>query len=315
MGAAVQFVTFTTLTAVEPAWSLDGQARVGVLTPDGSIHAAPAGRRLVDLFADGLAAAGRAALQSPSGVFEAASVRVLPPVPAPPSVRDFMTFEQHVAGAVRTRDASATVAPEWFEIPTFYFSNPAGLVGANDPVPMPPGCRQLDFELEVAVVIGLAGTNISVADAGAHVAGYTILNDWSARDLQRHEMRIGLGPAKGKDFATTLGPWLVTPDELDGLDLTLRAHLNGELFGQDVLSNMHWSFAQMISYASRGAWLRPGDVLGSGTCGNGCLAELWGNRGFDAHPSVQVGDVVRLEVDVLGAVQNLVVQGDALTPM
>ena len=310
----MRFVTFTTVDAADPAWALDRHAatRVGVQLADGTIHALAPGTRLVDLLDGDLRVAGRAA---PSAVFATADVRLLPPVPAPPSVRDFMTFEQHVAGAVRNRDPDATVAPAWYDVPTFYFSNPAGLVGAHDPVPMPPGCARLDLELEVAVVIGRAGRDIAVADAPAHVAGYTLLNDWSARDLQWHEMRIGLGPAKGKDTATTLGPALVTPDELHGVDVGLRAYVNGELLGSDLLSHMHWSFAQMIAYASRGTWLRPGDVLGSGTCGGGCLAELWGNQGPGVRPSLQVGDVVRLEADVLGAVENRVVAGVPPTPL
>ena len=310
----MRFVTFTTAGSVEPAWALDrdGLTRAGVQREDGTIHAFAAGQRLIDLLGTDLLAA---ALGGPLTVFATADVRLLPPVPAPPSVRDFMAFEQHVAGAVRNRDPGANVPPAWYEIPTFYFSNPAGLVGAHDPVPMPPGCARLDLELEVAVVIGRPGTNIAVADAAAHIAGYTLLNDWSARDLQWHEMRIGLGPAKGKDTATTLGPALVTPDEVDGVDVGLRAFVNGELLGSDSLSHMHWSFAQMIAYASRGTWLRTGDVLGSGTCGDGCLAELWGNRGADVRPSLQVGDRVRLEADVLGAVENEVVAGVAPTAL
>ena len=325
----MRFVTFTIDDGSKrpaPAWSLDrcASTRVGVQRSDGTIHAMAPGRRLVDLIADGpevLAGYGQAAIDQPIDVVSPDDVRLLPPVPAPPSVRDFMTFEQHVAGAVKTRSPEATVPPEWYDVPAFYFSNPAGLVGANDPVPMPPGSHQLDLELEVAVVIGRAGANIAVEDAAAHIAGYTILNDWSARDVQRHEMRIGLGPAKGKDTATTLGPALVTADELTpyaagtSFDLGLRAFVNGQLLGQDVLSHMHWSFAQMVSYASRGTWLRPGDVLGSGTCGRGCLLELWGRSGFDARPSLQVGEWVRLEVDVLGAVENVVVAPDPLQPL
>ncbi len=319
----MRFVTFVPLDhprAQAPPWQLDADtgARVGVQLADGTVHAMAAGTRLVGLLGDGpqsLARAGQRALDAPAATFAAADVRLLPPVPAPPSVRDFMTFEQHVAGASRTRDPDATVRPEWYEVPAFYFTNPAALVGAHDPVPVPPGCAQLDLELEVAVVVGRAGHDLSVADALDHVAGYTVLNDWSARDVQRHEMRIGLGPAKGKDTATTLGPALVTPDELAphatgaGFDLAMTATINGVLLGRDRLHRMHWSFAQMLAYASRGTWLRPGDVLGSGTCGGGCLAELWGNEGFDARPSLQVGDRVRLDVDVLGSVENVVVAG------
>ncbi len=325
----MRFVTFTTEQddgRPPPAWSLDRASgtRVGVQLADGAICLMPPGRRLVDLVGDGpeaLAEVGRETVAHPSSVVDSAQVRVLPPVPAPPSVRDFMTFEQHVAGAVKTRDPQAHVVPEWYDIPAFYFSNPASLVGAHDPVPMPPGSFQLDLELEVGAIIGRAGTNISLREAPGHIAGYTVLNDWSARDLQRHEMRVGLGPAKGKDTATTLGPALVTPDELApyalgaSFDLGMHATINGVRLGGDRLPHMHWSFAQLIVYASRGTWLRPGDVLGSGTCGGGCLAELWGHHGFGARPSLQVGDVVRLDVDVLGAVENRVVTGERPQPL
>lgn len=325
----MRFVTFTARADGAPplpAWSLDRayETRVGVQLAGGAIHAMPPGRRLVELVAEGpeaLVEAGRETVAHPSSVVDSAQVRLLPPIPAPPSVRDFMTFEQHVAGALKSRDPYAHVAPEWYDIPAFYFSNPASLVGADDPVPMPPGSSQLDLELEVAAVIGRAGTNISLQEAPEHIAGYTILNDWSARDLQRHEMRVGLGPAKGKDTATTLGPALVTPDELAphavgaSFDLAMRVEVNGEQLGSDVLSHMHWSFAQLVVYASRGTWLRPGDVLGSGTCGGGCLAELWGHHGFAARPSIQIGDVVRLEVDALGAVENRVVASARPQPL
>ena len=179
------------------------------------------------------------------------------------------------------------MAAEWYQAPTFYFTSPYALIGAHDDVAIPPGCQVLDYELEVAVVVGRDGASLSPEQAREHVFGYTVLNDWSARDLQRREMNVDLGPAKGKDFATTLGPWLVTADELEPyrdaagfLALDLRASVNGTLTGQDLLSNMGWPFEELISYASRGARVRAGDVLGSGTCGNGgCLAELWGRSG------------------------------------
>jgi 2-keto-4-pentenoate hydratase/2-oxohepta-3-ene-1,7-dioic acid hydratase in catechol pathway len=178
----------------------------------------------------------------------------------------------------------------------------------------------LDFELEVAVVIGRDGASLSPDEAREHIFGYTVLNDWSARDLQRREMKVHLGPAKGKDSATTLGPWLVTADELepyrdtDGfLVLDLRAFVNGELIGQDLLSNMGWPFEELIAYASRGTEVRAGDVLGSGTCGNGgCLAELWGRRGRIDPPPLRPGDVVELAVEGIGRVRNRVVQGITL---
>jgi len=203
----------------------------------------------------------------------------------------------------------------WYESPFCYFTNPHALTGPDDEIPVPPGCRRLDFELEVAAVIGRSGRNLTPDDAGNYIAGYTIFNDWSARDLQMAEMRLGLGMCKGKDFANTLGPWIVTPDELepyrdgDRLDLNLRAELNGASLGVDTLANMAWSFPELVSYASRGTWVRPGDVLGSGTCGNGCLLELWGRRGREEPPPLTPGDVVSLHAEGIGTLTNTVVAG------
>jgi 2-keto-4-pentenoate hydratase/2-oxohepta-3-ene-1,7-dioic acid hydratase in catechol pathway len=196
-------------------------------------------------------------------------------------------------------------------------------VGAFDDVPVPPGSQLFDFELEVAVVVGADGSSLTPARAAEHVFGYTILNDWSARDLQRREMKVSLGPAKGKDSATTLGPWLVTADELkphlddDGfLALDMRVSVNDREVGQDLLANMGWSFPELISYASRGTWVRAGDVLGSGTCGNGgCLAELWGRHGRLDPPPLQPGDVVEMTVEGIGTIRNTVVAGVDLPPV
>ena len=252
-------------------------------------------------------------------------VRLLPPLAAP-TVRDFVAFEEHVEGvaaSVGPPAASSAVVPEWYQAPTFYFTNPYALIGAYDDVPVPPGSELLDFELEVAVVVGRDGASLTPEQAREHIFGYTVLNDWSARDLQRREMKVLLGPAKGKDSATTLGPWLVTADELepyrdaDGfLALDLRAFVNGELIGQDLLSNMGWPFEELISYASRGTEVRAGDVLGSGTCGNGgCLAELWGRRGSIDPPPLRPGDVVELTVEGIGTVRNKVTAGLTLPPI
>ncbi|MGH3290502.1 MAG: fumarylacetoacetate hydrolase family protein, partial [Trebonia sp.] len=216
-----------------------------------------------------------------------------------------------------------TVPEQWYQAPTFYFTNPYALIGAHDDVAVPPGCDLLDYELEVAVVVGRDGASLSPEQAREHVFGYTILNDWSARDLQHREMGVHLGPAKGKDFATTLGPWLVTADELEPyrdsegfLALDLRASVNGELTGQDLLSNMGWPFEELIAYASRGTMIRAGDVLGSGTCGNGgCLAELWGRRGEISPPPLRPGDVVEMTVEGIGAIRNRVVPGPDLAPV
>jgi 2-keto-4-pentenoate hydratase/2-oxohepta-3-ene-1,7-dioic acid hydratase in catechol pathway len=238
-----------------------------------------------------------------------ASVRLLAPL-QPASVRDFVTFEEHVEGVRRSIDGVSGVVPEWYQAPTFYFTNPHTVVGPDADIAAPGGSHRLDFELEVAVVVGPDTTAF----------GYTIMNDWSARDLQAREMRVSLGPAKGKDFATTLGPWLVTADELDPyrdadgfLDLWCTATVNGQAIGRDLLSNMGWTFESMIAYAARDSVVAAGDVLGSGTVGNGgCLAELWG-RGRDL-PPLQPGDTVTLTVEGIGSVSNRIVAGGGPAP-
>ncbi|WP_052863117.1 fumarylacetoacetate hydrolase family protein [Streptomyces niger] len=245
-----------------------------------------------------------------------AEVRLLAPV-TPPSIRDFVTFEEHVEGVRRSIDGSGGVPDAWYDAPTFYFSNPHAVIGPYDDVPVPPGSRALDFELEVAAVIGREGRDLTPEQARDHIVGYTILNDWSARDLQSREMQVGLGPCKGKDTAATLGPYLVTADELEPyrdaegfLRLTLTAEVNGVTVGEDLLSHMSWTFEEMVGYASRGTRVVPGDVLASGTCGNGgCLAELWGVRGEQSPPPLAPGDTVTLTVEGLGTVANTVVPG------
>jgi 2-keto-4-pentenoate hydratase/2-oxohepta-3-ene-1,7-dioic acid hydratase in catechol pathway len=220
----------------------------------------------------------------------------------PASVRDFVTFESHVEGVRRSVDNASGVPDAWYDAPTFYFTNPHALYGPGAAIPRPVSCRALDFELEVGVVLGAGGSSLSVSAAEASIFGYTIVNDWSARDLQSREMQVGLGPAKGKDFATSIGPWIVTADELPSLDLHCTVSVNGALIGQDRLSNMHWTFAQMIAYASRDSVVVAGDLLASGTTGGGgCLAELWGRNGEQTPPPLEPGDVVRIDVDVLGS--------------
>jgi 2-keto-4-pentenoate hydratase/2-oxohepta-3-ene-1,7-dioic acid hydratase in catechol pathway len=233
----------------------------------------------------------------------------------PPTIRDFSVFEQHISGVIKDASPDATVPPVWYESPFCYFTNPNALTGPGEDIPVPPGCGRLDLELEVGAVIGRSGRNLAPGEAGGYIAGYTIFNDWSARDLQMAEMKLGLGMCKGKDFANTLGPWIVTTDELepyvdgDRLDLELQAEINGTALGTDTLANMAWSFSELVSYASRGTWVRPGDVLGSGTCGSGCLLELWGRRGRDFHPPLGAGDVVSLHVEGIGILTNAVVAG------
>jgi 2-keto-4-pentenoate hydratase/2-oxohepta-3-ene-1,7-dioic acid hydratase in catechol pathway len=253
--------------------------------------------------------AGRVSAERPLS-----EVRLLAPV-VPPTMRDFSVFEQHLAGVIRNSNPDATVPAVFYESPFCYFTNPHALTGPGDEIAVPPGCERLDLELEVAAVIGTSGRDLSPAQAGAHIAGYTIFNDWSARDLQMAEMRLGLGTCKGKDFANTLGPWIVTADELeplrdgDRLSLEMRGEINGTALGTDSLANMAWSFEELVSYASRGTWVRPGDVLGSGTCGYGCLFELWGSEGLDAHPPLGPGDSVALHVEGIGTLENTIVAG------
>lgn len=289
----------------------DGRQQAGVLDDDERLR--PVGTAsLTDVLGD---LPGAAALAGPAGP-HVSEVRLLAPL-QPPTVRDFVTFEEHVEGM----RAGAGVPEQWYAAPTFYFGNPYAVIGPHDDVPVPPGSELLDFELEVAAVIGREGRDLTPEQARDHIAGYTIFNDWSARDLQTAEMAVGLGPCKGKDTATTLGPWLVTPDELehhrdtDGLlRLTLTAEVNGRVVGSDLLSNMSWTFEEMVAYASRGTAVRPGDVLGSGTCGNGgCLAELWG-RGAEQHP-LRPGDTVTLTVEGIGRISTTVVAGAEVKPL
>jgi fumarylacetoacetate (FAA) hydrolase len=217
-----------------------------------------------------------------------ADVRLLPPVLHPPSVRDFYAFEQHVRTARALRDQ--VVPPEWYEIPVFYFSNPAAIYGPEDVIPYPEGVEQLDYELEVAGIVGADG----------RIAGFTVMNDWSARDLQRAEMAVGLGPSKGKDFATSLGPVVVTPDELGDLRLEMVARVNGEERSRGNLADMHHSWEAITAHAARNTRLLPGDVLGSGTVGGGCILEHGDGRWL------QPGDVVELEVEGIGKLRNTV---------
>ncbi|WP_409061245.1 fumarylacetoacetate hydrolase family protein [Streptomyces sp. SYP-A7185] len=296
------------------------RTRAAVVEEDGTLFPLPGVTSLTEVIraGGGLAAlldAGAAALDVPPGP-HVSQVRLLPPL-QPSSVRDFVTFEEHVEGVRRAVDGAGGVPDQWYAAPTFYFTNPHAVHGPGDAIPMPPGSTALDYELEVAAVIGREGRDLTPEQARDHIVGYTVLNDWSARDLQSVEMKVGLGPCKGKDTANTLGPYLVTADELapyrDGegfLRLALTAEVNGQVVGKDLLSNMSWTFEEMAAYASRGTRVVPGDVLGSGTCGNGgCLAELWGLRGERTPPPLKPGDTVTLTVEGLGTLSNTVVPG------
>ena len=237
-----------------------------------------------------LAAPDPAAVPADTGgaAFDLAAVTLLAPVPRPPSVRDFFAFEQHVATARANR--GRTVPAEWYEFPAFYFSNPAAIYGPEAPVPYPAGTAMLDYELEVAAVIGAAG----------QIAGFTILNDWSARDIQQAEMRIGLGPAKAKDFATSLGPVVVTADEFDGSHAVMTARVNGEERSRGQLGDLYHPWPVILAQAARNTELRPGDIIGSGTVGTGCILE------HDDGRWLQPGDTVELSVEGIGVLRNQV---------
>jgi 2-keto-4-pentenoate hydratase/2-oxohepta-3-ene-1,7-dioic acid hydratase in catechol pathway len=230
-------------------------------------------------------------------------VRLLAPI-RPATLRDFVAFEEHVEGVRRSIDGSGGVPEAWYDAPTFYFTNPHRIFGPDDDVPFPARSVHRDFELEVAAVAGPGGS----------IFGYTVLNDWSARDLQKREMQVNLGPAKGKDFAGSLGPWIVTADELDPfkdgdgfLDLWCHVTVNGAEIGRDLLSNMGWTFETLIAHAARDSRVVAGDVFGSGTVGNGgCLAELWGRNGRLDPPPLRDGDVVTLTVEGIGSLTNRV---------
>jgi 2-keto-4-pentenoate hydratase/2-oxohepta-3-ene-1,7-dioic acid hydratase in catechol pathway len=244
-----------------------------------------------------------------------AGARLLAPVAEPPSIRDFYAFEQHVRTARARRGRE--MVPDWYELPVFYFTNPAAVLGPGDPVAAPPRSAELDYELEVACVLGRSGANLRLEDADQVVAGFMVMNDWSARDVQRREMALSLGPAKGKDFATSLGPTLVTAAEFapGGLrevpSAVMTATVNGVEWSRADLDGLWWSFAEMLAYASEAAPVRRGDVLGSGTCGTGCILELSLVHGADKYRYLQPGDQVELEVAGLGVLANPVVAGDA----
>ncbi|MDQ1395424.1 MAG: hypothetical protein QOG64_683 [Acidimicrobiaceae bacterium] len=283
---------------------LGGEERCGVVEDD-RVRPFPTGVELIDLLGDLRGAA--------SGAGDAVAldqVQLLAPIPRPPAVRDFYAFEQHVKTGRERR--GLTMDPDWYELPVFYFSNPYATIGPGVTVRAPAGSAALDFELEVAAVVGRRGSDLDATTAEDHIAGYCIMNDWSARDVQGREMKQSLGPAKGKDFATSLGPVLVTPDELEpfrkgkAFDLTMTAAVNGREYSRATLADIYWSFGDMLAYASRSTRVGPGDVIGSGTCGTGCILELSLVHGREAYPWLQPGDEVTLAVEGIGALTNTI---------
>jgi 2-keto-4-pentenoate hydratase/2-oxohepta-3-ene-1,7-dioic acid hydratase in catechol pathway len=231
--------------------------------------------------------------------YERGAVRLLAPLPRPTALRDFLAFEAHTRVGFARRNEP--IPEPWYRMPVYYKGNPRTIVGPDVDVRWPRYTERLDYELELACVIGRRGRDLTEDRAAAHIAGYTVMNDWSARDIQRSEMLVRLGPAKGKDFATSLGPCLVTPDELDPRDLRMTARINGELWSEGNSGTSYWTFPQMISHVAQDEDVHPGDVFGSGTVGGGCGLELdrW----------LEPGDVVELEIEGIGLLRNRVVKG------
>src|SRR6476661_8858358 len=253
------------------------------------------------------------------------NLELLAPVPYPPSCRDAYAFRQHVEAARRNR--KVPMIPEFDQYPVFYFTNHHSIKGPGDVLCMPDHFQKLDFELEAAIVICRHGRNIRAEEAEDYIGGLMIMNDLSARTLQMQEMLLNLGPAKGKDFATTTGPWLVTLDELEEFaveakeghvgrcwNLKMTCRVNGVQVSEGNLADMDWTFAEIIERASYGVDLYPGDIIGSGTVGTGCFLELNGtakleNPGY-AEQWLQPGDVVELEIENLGRLSNTIAAED-----
>lgn len=254
------------------------------------------------------------------------SAEILAPVPFPTSCRDGYAFRQHVAAARRNRRID--MIPEFDQYPIFYFTNHNAIQGPGDVLCMPDHFEKLDFELEAAVVICKQGRNITAAEADSYIGGYMIMNDMSARTLQMEEMKLNLGPAKGKDFSTVIGPMLVTPDELEHLlipprpghtgnnyNLKMICRVNGVQISEGNLGDMDWTFAEIIERCAYGATIFPGDVIGSGTVGTGCFLELNGTGKLNdpnyKEQWLQPGDVVEMEIDGLGTLTNTIVKEDS----
>ena len=230
-------------------------------------------------------------------LYQPAEVELLAPLPNPASVRDFYAFEAHVKKGFEKR--GEPMLAEWYQIPVYYRSSLHHIIGTCQDVLWPSFTQKFDYELELAAVIGKKGANIPATEAREYIAGFTVMNDFSARDIQRQEMKVRLGPAKGKEWCTALGPYLVTPDEIgDPYNLTMTARINGELWSEGNSHAMYWKFEQMIEFLSKDDTIYPGDVIGSGTVGTGCGLELdrWLKR----------GDVMELEIARIGVLRNRV---------
>jgi fumarylacetoacetate (FAA) hydrolase len=242
-------------------------------------------------------------------ISDSADLAFGPPILHPASLRDFYAFERHVGTMWKRRDMPIPEA--WYRLAIFYFSNVSEIRAPGEPVWAPRGSAELDYELEIAALIDTPAEDISADRGEEAIGGFMLMNDWSARDLQRDETAVRLGPAKGKDFATTLGPWLVTPDELadrrsaKGFDLAATATVNGTVLSRGNWQDIHFTFGEMVERASADVRIVPGDVLGSGTVGGCCLLEIKDESGFGRY--LEPGDVVSIEVDRLGVLTTPIV--------
>jgi 2-keto-4-pentenoate hydratase/2-oxohepta-3-ene-1,7-dioic acid hydratase in catechol pathway len=307
MRDAVKWVTY-----LSPATRAE---HAGLIVED-QIFGLESGVSVLGLLGDdgsALAAAGERAANDPREVVSAGDVELCAPIPRPPSIRDSASFESHLRegfAALRTQFDF----DNWYKHPMVYFTNPHGLTGSGAAIPAAAGSQRLDYELEVAAVVGREGTNVDVSEAEDLIVGYCIFNDWSARDIQGYEVKFQVGPFKTKDWAMTTGPFLVTKDEIEpfregnSFDLEMKAFVNGRQYSKGNLSDMYWSFAELIAYSSRGTWVKPGDHIASGTVGTGCILELSATKNSDEYPWLTVGDEVALEVEGLGRIVNHLVE-------
>lgn len=297
------------------AFSCDEGERAGVASDDG-VHPFLQAATLTDLLTAGPLALSDAERQAQKQrPLPFSSLRILAPV-APTSVRDTMSFHEHISNG-----SGGVVDPRHSFFPAFYFTNPAAIIGPDDTVPMAPKSERFDFELEIGAVVGITGRNLPPDTAESHIIGYTTFIDWSARDLQYEEMQLRLGPAKGKDTATTLGPCLTTADAFEerrsgkSFDIGMRASVNGRVITQGNWSTIDWSFADILAYVSRGTTVRAGDVIGTGTVGRGCLSEHYKTGSSLFQGWLRPGDIVEFDVDLIGSMRLTIGEADEVHPL
>jgi 2-keto-4-pentenoate hydratase/2-oxohepta-3-ene-1,7-dioic acid hydratase in catechol pathway len=295
----------------------EGRERLGLVVGE-EVMLVGDGRSMLDLVETGRAGMSELAerlRRTSTDVVSLPQARLAAPVPRPPSVRDALCFLEHMRGCMRALGRSPDLPEVWDQVPAFYFGNPANIYGPHDDVAIAPGSTWFDYELEIGAVIGPGGRDLDPVAAHEHIAGFTFYCDWTARDLQLKDLAQGLGQAKGKDSGTTLGPWLVTADELADhwaagtLTLDVAASVNGEQVAAGTTAGMDWTFGEVVAYCSRGVDLRPGDVIGSGTIPGGCLLEHLRGDPATYGRWLKPGDVVSLHGPELGHTEQAIVAG------